>query len=84
MRSDKVVDYVIRRYYTPWWCHENSVSKDIPIKFLADVQAYYRARRIPIRYRFRGPRAHLDNRWRRPWQSDCVKRFAKTFAIYYK
>lgn len=54
---------------------EASLSKGHPIETLAAVRAHYRSAGIPIRVRFRGPRRDL-------MRLHCLKRDARTFAVY--
>lgn len=55
--------------------NELSLSKGHPIETLEQVRAHYRALGIKIRVRFRGPR-------RDPMAQTCLKRDARTFAVY--
>jgi len=54
---------------------ETSLSKGHPIETLEQVRAMYKARGIPVRIRFRGPRYDTQ-------RLTCLKRDAKTFAVY--
>ena len=57
------------RYY------ESSLSKGHPIEDLEKVRAKYRDQGIAIRVRFRGPRYDA-------MRLTCLKKDAKTFAVY--
>jgi hypothetical protein len=54
---------------------EESFFKNIPIEHLEEVQAHFRTIVRGLRYVFRGPRSGSMD-------SYCLKRNAKTFAIY--
>ena len=54
---------------------ELSLSKGHPIAELEQVRAQYRAQGIKIRVRFRGPRRDRH-------KQTCLKRDARTFAVY--
>jgi hypothetical protein len=55
--------------------NEASLSKGHPIDTLEQVRALYKARGIAIRVRYRGPRRDL-------MRQTCLKRDARTFAVY--
>lgn len=54
---------------------ECSLSKGHPIETLDQVRAFYKAKGIAIRVRFRGPRYDAQ-------RLTCLKKDAKTFAVY--
>ena len=54
---------------------EESFFKNIPIEHLEEVQAHFRTFVKGLRYVFRGPRSGSMDAY-------CLKRNAKTFAIY--
>ena len=54
---------------------ECSLSKAHPIETLAQVRAFYKEKGIPVRVRFRGPRYDAQ-------RLTCLKKHAKTFAVY--
>lgn len=54
---------------------ECSLSKGHPIETLEQVRAFYRAKGVAIRVRFRGPRRDAQ-------RLTCLKKDAKTFAVY--
>ena len=54
---------------------EVSLSKGHPIETLEQVRAGYKARGIPVRIRFRGPRYDA-------MRLTCLKKHARTFAVY--
>ena len=54
---------------------EYSLSKGHPIETLEQVRAMYKAQGIAIRIRFRGPRYDAQ-------RLTCLKKHAKTFAVY--
>jgi hypothetical protein len=54
---------------------EASLSKGHPIGTLEQVRAQYKAQGIPVRIRFRGPRQDS-------MRLTCLKKDAKTFAVY--
>jgi len=55
--------------------NEESFYKNIPIQHLEEVQNHFRSRVKGLRYLFRGPRYDMQ-------RAHCLKRDAKTFAIY--
>ena len=54
---------------------ETSLSKGHPIETLEQVRAMYKAQGIQVRIRFRGPRYDAQ-------RLTCLKKHAKTFAVY--
>ena len=54
---------------------EQSISKGHPIASLELVRYFYRGKGIKIRVRYRGPRYDA-------MRQTCLKRHAKTFAVY--
>jgi hypothetical protein len=52
-----------------------SLSRGHRIETLATIRAFYRSAGIPIRIRFRGPRRDAMRLY-------CLKRDARTFAVY--
>ena len=54
---------------------EQSISKNHPIASLELIRYLYRGKGIKIRVRFRGPR--YDS-----MRQTCLKKHAKTFAVY--
>lgn len=54
---------------------ECSLSKGHPIETLEQVRAMYKAQGIAVRIRFRGPRYDAQ-------RLTCLKKHAKTFAVY--
>mgnify|MGYP003348864019 FL=1 len=54
---------------------EKSLSKGHKIETLGVIRAFYKSAGIPIRIRFRGPR-------RDAMALHCLKKDAKTFAVY--
>jgi hypothetical protein len=52
-----------------------ALSKGHPIETLESVRAHYRAQGVKIRVRYRGPRHDL-------YRQTCLKRDARTFAVY--
>lgn len=65
---------------------EAAAFKGIPIQYLDEVKQDLK-RRFPswsFRYRFRGPRRHMDRRSPLAQKYDCTKAAATTFAVYAK
>ena len=56
---------------------ECSLSKGHPIATIEQVRAHYKANGIRIRIRYRGPR--YDSQ-----RGTCLKKHARTFAVYLK
>ncbi len=54
---------------------ERSLSKGHPIETLEKVRAMYKSTGVAIRIRFRGPRYDT-------MRLSCLKKNAKTFAVY--
>jgi len=54
---------------------ECSLSKGHPIETLEQIRSFYKSQGIAIRVRFRGPRYDAQ-------RLSCLKKNAKTFAVY--
>lgn len=59
-----------------------SLLHQVPIKDLDQVRLLFAKSRIPVKIRFRGPRAHRPGRTAHTRSSSCLKADAVTFAVY--
>ena len=62
---------------------EEARYKNIPIRRLDEVRAYFKSQGKKIRVRYRGSRTNpLDRRTATQRYQDCVRMFADRFSVY--